>query len=291
MTDTEKDAVCNALPREQRGRVLYFLQKEVIAVSLSIIQKMNEMLLTEMPEYRAQAAEVGASEEQQRRLLRALMNVRPPRPLSGDFLALQDQLLSAEREARGVVDVTTLPSVASDARIALWQGDITRLAADAIVNAANSALLGCFIPCHRCIDNAIHSAAGLQLRAACAALMEEQGHPEETGTAQITEGYNLPARHVIHTVGPIVIGALTDRHRAQLASCYRSCLSLAAEHGLRSIAFCCISTGEFHFPNAAAAEIAVREVLDFLTRDTSIERVVFNVFKDEDRHIYERLLS
>ena len=290
MTDTEKDAVCNALPREQRGRVLYFLQKEVIAVSLSIIQKMNEMLLTEMPEYRAQAAEVGVSGEQ-RRLLRALMNVRPPRPLSGDFLALQDQLLSAEREARGVVDVTTLPSVASDARIALWQGDITSLAADAIVNAANAALLGCFIPCHRCIDNAIHSAAGLQLRAACAALMEKQGHPEETGTAQITEGYNLPARHVIHTVGPIVSGALTDRHLAQLASCYRSCLSFAAEHGLRSIAFCCISTGEFHFPNAAAAEIAVREVRDFLTRDTSIECVVFNVFKDEDRHIYERLLS
>ena len=268
-----------------------FLQKEVVAVSLSIIQKMNEMLLTEMPEYRAQAAEVGVSEEQQRRLLRALMNVRPPRPLSEDFLALQDELLSAEREARGVVDVMALPSVASDARIALWQGDITRLAADTIVNAANAALLGCFIPCHRCIDNAIHSAAGLQLRAACAALMEEQGHPEETGTAQITEGYNLPARHVIHTVGPIVSGALTDRHRAQLASCYRSCLSLAAECGLRSIAFCCISTGEFHFPRAAAAEIAVREVRDFLTRDTSIERVVFNVFKDEDRNIYERLLS
>ena len=257
-------------------------------MSLSIIQKMNEMLLTEMPEYRAQAAEVGVSEEQQRRLLRALMNVRPPRPLSEDFLALQDELLSAEREARGVVDVMALPSVASDARIALWQGDITRLAADAIVNAA---LLGCFIPCHRCIDNAIHSAAGLQLREACAALMEEQGHPEETGTAQITEGYNLPARHVIHTVGPIVSGALTDRHRAQLASCYRSCLSLAAERGLRSIAFCCISTGEFHFPRAAAAEIAMREVRDFLTRDTSIERVIFNVFKDEDRNIYERLLS
>lgn len=260
-------------------------------MSLSIIQKINEMLLTEMPEYRAQAAEIGASGEQQRRLLRALMNVRPPRPLSEDFLALQDELLSAEREARGVVDVMALPSVASDVRIALWQGDITRLAADAIVNAANAALLGCFIPCHRCIDNAIHSAAGLQLRAACAALMEEQGHPEETGTAQITEGYNLPARHVIHTVGPIVSGALTDRHRAQLASCYRSCLSLAAEHGLRSIAFCCISTGEFHFPRAAAAEIAVREVRDFLTRETSIERVVFNVFKDEDRNIYERLLS
>ena len=260
-------------------------------MSLSIIQKMNEMLFTEMPEYRAQAAEISVSGEQQRRLLRALMNVRPPRPLSGEFLALQDELLSAERETRGVVDVMTLPAVPSDPRIVLWQGDITRLAADAIVNAANSALLGCFIPCHRCIDNAIHSAAGLQLRAACAALMEEQGHPEETGTAKITQGYNLPARYVIHTIGPIVSGALTDRHRAQLASCYRSCLSLAAAHGLRSIAFCCISTGEFHFPRAAAADIAVHEVRDFLTRETSIERVVFNVFKDEDWHIYERLLS
>ena len=183
-------------------------------MSLSIIQKMNEMLLTEMPEYSAQAAEIGVSGEQ-RRLLRALMNVRPTRPLSGEFLALQDELFSAKREARGVVDVMALPSVASDARIALWQGDITRLNADAIVNAANSALLGCFIPCHRCIDNAIHSAAGLQLRAECAALMEEQGHPEETGMAKITQGYNLPARYVIHTVGPIISGALTDRHRGR----------------------------------------------------------------------------
>ena len=260
-------------------------------MSLALIQKLNAMLLAEMPEYRAQAAEVGETEEAQRTLLRALMNVRPPRPLSADFLHLQDELLSAEREQRGVVDVMTLPSVSLDARIILWQGDITRLNADAIVNAANAALLGCFIPCHRCIDNAIHSAAGLQLRAECAALMERQGHPEETGMAQITHGYNLPARYVIHTVGPIVSGALTDRHRAQLASCYRSCLSLATAHGLRSIAFCCISTGEFHFPRAAAAEIAVREVRDFLTHETSIERVVFNVFKDEDRHIYEGLLS
>ena len=190
-----------------------------------------------------------------------------------------------------MVDVMALPSVSLDARIILWQGDITRLNADAIVNAANSALLGCFIPCHRCIDNAIHSAAGLQLRAECAALMERQGHSEKTGTAKITRGYNLPARHVIHTVGPIVSSALTDEHRELLASCYRSCLHLAAEHGLRSIAFCCISTGEFHFPNKEAAEIAVREVRAFLGRSTSIERVVFNVFKDEDRMIYERLLS
>ena len=184
----------------------------------------------------------------------------------------------------------TLPAVPSDARIVLWQGNITRLNADAIVNAANSALLGCFIPCHRCIDNAIHSAAGLQLRAACEELIKRQGHPEPTGAAKITAGYNLPARHVLHTVGPIVHGALTEEHRQLLASCYRSCLTLAAKNELKSVAFCCISTGEFHFPNDAAAEIAVREVRDFLTMPSSIERVVFNVFKDADLHIYERLL-
>ena len=260
-------------------------------MSLALIQKLNAMLLAEMPEYRLQAAQVAADAAAQRTLLRSLMNVRPPRPLSADFLHLQDELLSFEREQRGVVDVMALPSVSLDARIILWQGDITRLNADAIVNAANSALLGCFIPCHRCIDNAIHSAAGLQLRAECTALMERQGHPEETGTAKITQGYNLPARHVIHTVGPIVSGALTDEHRELLASCYRSCLHLAVEHGLESVAFCCISTGEFRFPNAAAAEIAVREVRSFLTHDSTIERVIFNVFKDEDRVLYEGLLQ
>ena len=260
-------------------------------MSLSLIQKLNEMLLSEQPAYRTQAALVEKTEKAQRDLLRALMNVRPPRPLSAEFLRLQDELLSAEREERGMVDAMTLPAVPSDPRIVLWQGDITRLRADAIVNAANSALLGCFIPCHRCIDNAIHSAAGLQLRAECAALMEGQGHPQETGTAKLTAGYNLPARHVLHTVGPIVAGALTEEDRALLASCYRSCLSLAAKHGLSSIAFCCISTGEFHFPNAAAAKIAVREVRAFLRENNTIKRVVFNVFKDEDRAIYERLLT
>ena len=256
----------------------------------SLIKQLIAILLAEMSEYRAQAAQVEETQEAQRELLRALMNVRPPRPLSEEFLRMQDALLSAERKARGVVDVMTLPAVPSDARIVLWQGDITRLNADAIVNAANSALLGCFIPCHRCIDNTIHSAAGLQLRAACEELMKRQGHPEPTGAAKITAGYNLPARHVLHTVGPIVHGTLTEEHRQLLASCYRSCLTLAAKNGLKSVAFCCISTGEFHFPNDAAAEIAVREVRAFLAENTSVERVVFNVFKDADLHIYERLL-
>ena len=222
-------------------------------MSLALIQKLNAMLLAEMPEYRRQAAGVGEMEAAQRNLLRALMNVRPPRPLTEEFVRLQDELLAAEREERGAINVTALSAAPSDERITLWQGDITRLSADA--------------------------------------LMERQGHPEETGTAKITQGYNLPARHVIHTVGPIVSGVLTDEHRELLASCYRSCLHLAAEHGLRSIVFCCISTGEFHFPNKEAAEIAVREVRAFLAQNKSMGRVVCNGFKDEDRMIYERLLS
>ena len=165
-----------------------------------------------------------------------------------------------------------------------------RLSVDAIVNAANSALLGCFVPCHGCIDNAIHSAAGLQLRDACHRIMLAQGHPEPNGQAKLTEGYNLPARYVLHTVGPIIQGRVTRRDWAELSACYRSCLELAAEHGLTSVAFCCISTGEFHFPNQEAAELAVRTVTDVLSHSTSIRKVIFNVFKNRDYEIYKRLL-
>ena len=248
-------------------------------------------LLAEMPEYRQQAAAFPADDAAQRRLLRALMNVRPPMPLAPDFLAVQDALLSAEREEKGVVDGDALPPTAGDPRLVLWQGDITRLRADAIVNAANSALLGCFAPCHGCIDNAIHSAAGLQLRDECFRLMEAQGRPEPNGRAKLTGGYNLPARHVLHTVGPIVRGRVTQRDREELASCYRACLELAAERGLYSVAFCCISTGEFHFPNREAAQIAVDTVRECLRQKTSIRRVIFNVFKDLDAEIYRGLLG
>ena len=227
----------------------------------------------------------------QRRLLRSLMNVRPPMPLAPKFLEVQDALLSAEREEKGVVNGDALPPTAGDPRLVLWQGDITRLRADAIVNAANSALLGCFHPCHGCIDNAIHSAAGLQLRDACNRLMEQQGHPEPTGQAKLTAGYNLPARYVLHTVGPIVQGRVSRHDRELLASCYRSCLELAAEHDLQSVAFCCISTGEFHFPNREAAQIAVDTVKECLRQKTSIRRVIFNVFKDLDAEIYRGLLG
>lgn len=255
------------------------------------IQFLNRILLSEMPEYRARAEAFPLEEAAQRRLLRSLINVRPPMPLRADFLAVQDALLGAEREEKGVVDAQALPAAAAHPRLALWQGDITRLRADAVVNAANSALLGCFHPCHGCIDNAIHSAAGLQLRDECNEIMTAQGRPEPVGKAKLTKGYNLPAKFVLHTVGPIVQGRVTQRDRAELASCYRSCLLLAAEKGLRSVAFCCISTGEFHFPNQEAAEIAVKTVTEFLRQPTSIQKVILNVFKDLDAQIYRRLLG
>lgn len=253
---------------------------------------LTQALLTDLPQLAGEVAALPGDEAVQRRLLRALMNIRPAElPLDPDFLTVQDAFLSAEREAKGVVDADVLPDLPGHPGISLWQGDMTRLKADAIVNAANRALLGCFHPCHGCIDNAIHSAAGLQLRAACYALMAAQGHDEPTGHAKITPGYNLPAKYVLHTVGPIIHGAVTSQDRELLASCYRSCLALAAEHGLRSVAFCCISTGEFRFPNREAAAIAVETVENFLRTPTSIQKVIFNVFQDKDLQIYRALLD
>lgn len=235
--------------------------------------------------------------EEKRRLLRSLMNVRWPGEASREYYEVQDALLKEEAEEKGIVDVKELPSVAeqfpdtdlrSADRIYLWQGDITRLQADAIVNAANSQLLGCFVPCHGCIDNAIHSAAGIQLRNECAELMEAQGHDEPTGKAKLTRGYNLPAKYVIHTVGPVVGITVTGRQKEELRQCYLSCLRLAEKHQLESIAFCCISTGEFHFPHKLAAQIAVETVDKYLVK-SGIKQVVFNVFKDEDYHLYKNL--
>ena len=240
--------------------------------------------------YRPQAAQFAKDEISQRWLLRSLMNVRPPMPIREDFLEVQDALLSAEREEKGVIDVEGLPASSVDPEMVLWQGDITRLNADAIVDADNSALLGCFQPCHGCIDNAIHSAAGLQLRDECNRIMQAQGYPEPNGQAKLTKGYNLPTRYVLHTVGPIVHGQVTQENRDDLMSCYRSCLSLAAEHKLETVAFCCISTGEYRFPNREAAMIAVQTVKNFLNQKTSIRRVIFNVFKDIDATIYRELL-
>ena len=173
--------------------------------------------------------------------------------------------------------------------IYLWQGDITTLAADAIVNAANSQMLGCFVPCHGCIDNAIHTYAGVQLRTECASIMAGQ-EAEPTGSAKITKAYNLPCRYVLHTVGPIIYGSVTETDRKLLADCYRSCLELASAYGLRSVAFCCISTGEFHFPNRLAAEIAIKTVGEWQKENPGQMEVIFNVFKDNDYKIYQQLL-
>ena len=245
-----------------------------------------QSLLKEKTEYRDIA--IPAEPESQRQLLRGLMNIRASRRTDGAFLKTQDAYLQGETAAKGITDIAGLTPIQPG--LYLWQGDITTLKCDAIVNAANSGMTGCYIPNHRCIDNAIHTYAGVELRLACAELMEQQGHPEPTGQAKITPAFNLPCRYVLHTVGPIIDGRVTKEDKELLASCYRSCLELAAENGLESVAFCCISTGEFHFPNDLAAEIAVRTVKEFLKKQTSVKKVIFNVFKDLDKAIYKKLL-
>lgn len=246
-----------------------------------------DRLIAEQPRYRGLSVPEDAAE--QRRLLRSLMNVRMPGSIGEDFLSVQDEYLRAETGGKGVTDLAELTFVSPG--LYLRQGDITALRCDAIVNAANSGMTGCYVPCHGCIDNCIHTYAGIQLRLECARLMAEQGREEETGGAKITPAYNLPCKYVLHTVGPIVSGRPTARDRELLASCYRSCLELAARHALKSVAFCCISTGEFHFPNKAAAEIAVRTVREYRNESNCGIEVVFNVFKDVDYEIYRRLLA
>lgn len=246
-------------------------------------------LLSELPPY--SSMEIPSQENAQKRLLRSLMNIRAPRPVSKAFLKIQDAYLSEEVIRKGVTDSALLPVSSLDRRLAVWRGDITTLKIDAIVNAANRTLRGCFVPCRTCVDNIIHSTSGVQLRLTCDKIMHGQGYDEPTGKAKITPAYNLPSKYVLHTVGPIVSGALTQIHCKQLADCYRSCLELAAKNKLKSIAFCCISTGEFHFPQEKAAKIAVKTVLDFLHTDTRIEKVVFNVFKQTDDALYQKLLG
>ncbi|MDO4340289.1 MAG: protein-ADP-ribose hydrolase [Eubacteriales bacterium] len=226
---------------------------------------------------------------QQKQLLRGLMNIRMPGPIGEEFLKIQDEYLQEEIRQKGITETDSLVPVQDG--IYVWQGDITTLRCDAIVNAANSQMLGCFRPNHGCIDNAIHTFSGIQLRAACAELMEEQGHEEKTGGAKITPAFNLPCKYVLHTVGPIIRGKLTEKDKKLLASCYRSCLELAEKNQVKSIAFCCISTGEFHFPNDKAAEIAVRTVKEYRRQTQSRMEVIFNVFKDLDKEIYRKLLT
>lgn len=244
-------------------------------------------LLSEQPQY--QDIEIPEDHTEQRNLLRSLLNIRMPEPVDDKFLDIQDAYLREELRHKGITELSRLSPVQEG--IYLWQGDITTLACDAIVNAANSQMLGCFCPCHGCIDNAIHTFSGVQLRAACAKLMKEQGHEEPTGVAKITPAYNLPCHYVLHTVGPVVQGWLTKKDKERLASCYRSCLELAEKNNIKSIAFCCISTGEFHFPSDKAAEIAIKTVKEYRQQTHTNMEVIFNVFKDEDYKIYRRFLG
>jgi O-acetyl-ADP-ribose deacetylase (regulator of RNase III) len=254
---------------------------------LWLIQKLK----SENPVY--SKVPVPADEQGQKDLLRILMNVRMPKPIGSEFREVQDAYLRREAMLKGIVDADSLEGCRLDPRICLWQGDITRLKADAIVNAANSGMTGCYTPLHNCIDNCIHTAAGLDLRWECYRIMQKQGHEEPTGMAKITPGYCLPAKYVLHTVGPIVSGGLTEEHKELLRSCYVSCLDLASENGLSNVAFCCISTGVFAFPADRAAEIAVQTVRSWLDSHSgsSVKRVIFNVFGDRDKAIYQSILN
>lgn len=249
--------------------------------------------------------EVGGDYQEKRRALRSLMNIRMPGAMAPEVLEVQDEFLREEAAEKGIVTLEEIPTAARQYgsrkpfgdKISVWQGDITRLQVGAIVNAANSQMLGCFHPCHGCIDNAIHSAAGIELREACSQYMEHRKvqygkeYEEPTGRAVLTEGYNLPAEYVIHTVGPIVYGNLTEKLKEDLRNCYKNILKCCVEHGIRSVAFCCISTGEFHFPNDEAARIAVAELRKYLEKhQEDFDRVIFNVFKDVDRELYEDLV-
>ena len=236
---------------------------------------------------RGERIDIPQDEYNQKRLLRSLFNIRMPKAVSKEFLQIQDEYLQEESRSKGITDITDLEPVRD--HIYLRQGDITTLKCSAIVNAANSQMLGCFNPCHGCIDNAIHTYAGVQLRCKCSEIMKAQGHDEPTGQAKITPAYNLPCDYVIHTVGPIVGDRLTQRDCELLKSCYLSCLDTATANDLKCIAFCCISTGVFGFPQREAAEIAVNTVKEYQKKH-GIE-VIFNVFKDSDKQIYRELLS
>ncbi|MCD8095621.1 MAG: protein-ADP-ribose hydrolase [Ruminococcus sp.] len=243
----------------------------------------REYLIKYMLDERNEQMEISDDEEKSKRLLRALFNVRMPKEASEEFLKIQDEYLKAETEKKRVYKSEWITPAAKG--IYIWRGDITTLECDAIVNAANSKMLGCFYPNHRCIDNAIHTYAGVQLRLECDRIMH--GCELETGKAVITSAYNLPSRYIIHTVGPIVYGELNEKHCEALSECYRSCLALAHQNNLKSIAFCCISTGEFHFPSEKAAEIALKTVIE---NRGDIE-VIFNAFKQTDESIYTELVE
>ena len=233
--------------------------------------------------------QIPTSAQEQKYLLRSLFNIRMPKPVSKQFLETQDAYLKEAIARNGITDFSSLKEVLPG--IYLWKGDISTLRCDAIVNAANSQMLGCFAPCHTCIDNCIHTYSGIQLREACAAIMNKQKHEEPTGQAKITPAFNLPCKYVLHTVGPIIEDLPTAEDKRLLASCYQSCLDLCLQNNITSVAFCCISTGEFHYPKEEAADIAIETVKNFLSRSGSQLKVIFNVFSDDNFEIYSERLK
>ncbi len=261
---------------------------------VELLQKIEEALpvaIGLLLEERDGAGDVPAGPQAQWDLFRALVNMRTPVPASEELIVSQNRLLQGILEYRGTATLDDIEPVEGRGSIRLWRGDITTLGVDAIVNAANSQMLGCFVPGHHCIDNAIHTFAGIQLRLECARLMEEQGYPEPTGMAKVTSAFNLPSRRIIHTVGPIARGKASDLDRALLANCYTACLDAAASAGCASIAFCCISTGVFGFPQKEAAHIAVGTVDEWLDDHDNALDVVFNVFGETDERLYKALLG
>lgn len=275
------------MPDRDKAVKLYGMRNEVEMNQAENRAFLIRRLLDEDRRYRGM--EAPADSYEQKRMLRSLMNVRHPKAIDAAFLTVQDEYLRRELEAAGITRLADLEPVCGD--FYLWQGDITRLQCGAIVNAANSGMTGCYVPCHACIDNCIHTFAGIQLRLDCSELMERQGHEEPTGQAKITPAYNLPCDYVLHTVGPIIEDRVTPEDERLLASCYRSCLELAEQNLVTSIAFCCISTSVFQFPNQRAAEIAVETVQTYKAETGSEMKVIFNVFKDLDLEIYRRLLA
>ena len=246
-------------------------------------------LVTEYNEKNNELIDIPVNEEEQFTLFRSLCNIRPAGGMPLEWMKIENEYLNILAHEKGIVTINDMEE--RETQIYLWQGDITRLSVDAIVNAANNQLLGCFAPNHKCIDNAIHTFAGIELRMECERMIEYLDMPEKTGVARMTYGYNLPAKHVLHTVGPIIYESVTDKERIELAFCYESCLKLANAYNLHSIAFCCISTGEFRFPNEEGAQIAIDTVRTYLKETNSKIQVVFNVFKDIDYDIYNKLLG
>ena len=240
------------------------------------------------------------SYKDKKRIYRSLCNIRDAKPISEEYFKIENKYLQEELNKKDITDVADIQpakellkvtNLKYEDKICLWKGDITTLKIDAIVNAANSQGLGCFVPMHSCVDNIIGSNAGVSLRLECNKVMKEKNYFLPTGKAFITKGYNLPAKYVIHTVGPIIYEEVTEKEEQELINCYINSLKLAIQNGIKTIAFPCISTGKFRFPKTQACKLAIKAVEEFLdTHNDEIDKIVFNIYIEEDYEIYEQYI-